>query len=320
MPTVSVIVPAWNCAAWLPRCIRSVIAQTFHDWELIVVVQSDDGSADVVRAFQRDDDRIVLIEQPNAGASGGRNRGIEAAHGAFVAFLDADDEFVPEKLARQLELFRLHPDLGLVYADYAFVDLDGGFHPSVFDELAPAARRVPAQQIAPRLFVCDENFFVHLAGTYFIATIVGMVRRDVLADDLRFSTALTYAEEWLFYLQVARKTRVGFVDEPLCVHHHRAGSVTRTSRLANLTAQCATLRAIRRQFRDAPPAARRAIRLNLAGACRHLAVEQQRCGQHRKAVGTLFEACRAQLRFNTVRQCIASAICAVGMRGAPAQK
>ena len=104
-PTVSVIVPTYNRQPLLPRAIDSVVAQTFGDWEIVLV---DDGSTDSTREMadrysHQLGDRFVYIPQPNRGASAARNRGIDVCRGRFVAFLDSDDEFLPTKLG-QLEL------------------------------------------------------------------------------------------------------------------------------------------------------------------------------------------------------------------------
>ena len=111
-PTVSVVIPAYNAEAFVGDAIDSVLAQTFHDFEIIVV---DDGSADgtrrVVTAYG---DRVRFYQQEQAGASRARNRGIEEAHGEFIAFLDADDLWLPTKLEKQVQAFRNDPSLGLV--------------------------------------------------------------------------------------------------------------------------------------------------------------------------------------------------------------
>jgi glycosyltransferase involved in cell wall biosynthesis len=124
MPAVSVITPAWNAAAFLPETIDSVRAQTFTDWEMLVV---DDGSADetaaIVREYAARDPRIRLLEQANAGPSAARNRAMAAARGGFFAFLDSDDRWAPAFLAAQLGVFEQYPDTGLVTGNGIF---DGG--------------------------------------------------------------------------------------------------------------------------------------------------------------------------------------------------
>ncbi len=97
----SVIIPTYNRRQWVGRAVRSVLAQTFRDWELIVV---DDASDDDTVDYVRDEfgSALQLIElEENGGVSAARNRGIEAAQGEFMAFLDSDDEFLPKKLEKQ---------------------------------------------------------------------------------------------------------------------------------------------------------------------------------------------------------------------------
>lgn len=271
-PAVSVIVPTYNRAALLPRALASITAQTFGDWEIILVDDgSTDGTATLAAGFARRlGDRFRYLWQPNAGASAARNTGIDAARGAFVAFLDSDDEFLPTKLERHLELFNLQPSLGLVYADSAFVDLAGKPHLSVFDAMTKGARRVACVQVAPRMNVCTDSLFDSLLREYFISTISGVVRRQVLGAEVRFPVNCTYAEEWLFYLQIARRCQAGFVDEPLCRHHFTPGSVARSNVEANLRGRLEVLRAIVGRFPDLTVGQRNVMRRHCAQTYREL--------------------------------------------------
>ncbi len=103
MPRVSVVIPAYNRADLLPRAIASVLDQTFTDYEIIVV---DDASSDDTGAVARNSDGPVRVvrNDVNRGLGGARNSGIVVASGTYVAFLDSDDEWLPGKLARQIEL------------------------------------------------------------------------------------------------------------------------------------------------------------------------------------------------------------------------
>jgi glycosyltransferase involved in cell wall biosynthesis len=123
-PLVSVVIPAYNAARYLTGSIPSVLAQTWTDFELIVV---NDGSTDATEACVESfrDDRIRLVSQANRGLAGARNGGIRAARGEFIAFLDADDLWHPEKLARHVAHLQSQPSVGVSYSASAFMDDQG---------------------------------------------------------------------------------------------------------------------------------------------------------------------------------------------------
>ncbi len=136
MPVVSVIMPVYNCARYVKEAIRSVLAQSYPHFELIVV---DDGSKDETRAIVKElaeeDGRIRLLCNPeNMGVAKTRNRGLEQSVGEYVAFLDGDDVWLPEKLERQLALMR-QTGADIVYSSYAIVDGEG--RPIKEDYLVP---------------------------------------------------------------------------------------------------------------------------------------------------------------------------------------
>lgn len=109
-PQVSVIIPAYNAAWCIRHAIDSVLAQSFRDFELIVVNDgSTDGTLDALRDYG---DSVRIVSKPNGGLSSARNAGIAAARGEYVAFLDADDGWLPEKLMRQVALLDAHPETG----------------------------------------------------------------------------------------------------------------------------------------------------------------------------------------------------------------
>src|SRR6185436_2567452 len=115
MPHVSIVIPVFNAAALVASALRSVFAQTFSDFEVILV---DDGSEDheaLTTALAEFSGRVRCIRQANGGPAKARNTGIAASTGELVAFLDADDEWLPEKLARQIEYFDRYPDTGLLH-------------------------------------------------------------------------------------------------------------------------------------------------------------------------------------------------------------
>ncbi len=126
-PTVSVVIPSYNCASFLVETLESVFAQTLPVLEVIVV---DDGSTDetalVVQPYL---DRIAYIRQDNKGLPGARNTGLSAAKGTYIALLDADDLWVPTKLEQQMPRFA-DPEVGIVYSDFAVRYADGRYQDS----------------------------------------------------------------------------------------------------------------------------------------------------------------------------------------------
>lgn len=125
-PAVSIITPVWNAAATLPATVASVRAQSFEDWELILIDDaSSDGSLALARRLAAADDRIrVLSRAANGGAAEARNAGIRAAGGRYIAFVDADDLWRPEKLRAQVAFMRAEGH-ALVFSAYARIAADG---------------------------------------------------------------------------------------------------------------------------------------------------------------------------------------------------
>lgn len=117
LPLVSVVIPAYRCAQYIAQTVESVLGQSYRECEVLVI---NDGSPDtplLEKALEPFRDRIVYISQPGSGPSSARNRGIIQARGQYIAFLDADDYWAPNHLAKRMELFRQDPGLELVYCD-----------------------------------------------------------------------------------------------------------------------------------------------------------------------------------------------------------
>ncbi len=122
MPLVSVVIPAYNSGRYLDEAVRSVIAQTFTDWECIVV---DDGSTEDLSRIGKMDPRVRLIRQPNSGVAAARNIGVAHSTGEFVAFLDHDDIWLPEKLEAQVTAMKSDGEIGACYVCYDEIDGSG---------------------------------------------------------------------------------------------------------------------------------------------------------------------------------------------------
>ncbi|MCK4820742.1 glycosyltransferase family 2 protein, partial [bacterium] len=124
MPAISVVIPVYNKKAFIGRALLSAIRQSFRDIEIIVVDDgSTDQSSDVIKSIR--DPRIKLISQNNQGVSAARNRGIAEASGNYVAFLDADDEWLPNYLETIMRMYRKFPDVGACASNYIIKTPDG---------------------------------------------------------------------------------------------------------------------------------------------------------------------------------------------------
>lgn len=116
LPLVSVIVPAYNCAQFLPEALDSILSQHYPNLEIIVVDDgSSDGSAENAEAYGSP---VTVIRQKNQGPAAARNRGVRESHGEYLAFLDGDDVWLPGKLLAQMEYFASHKDVGIVYGNF----------------------------------------------------------------------------------------------------------------------------------------------------------------------------------------------------------
>lgn len=186
-PVISVVVPAYNAEATLLDTIDSIRRQTFQDFELIVI---DDGSTDgTLRRVQSvHDPRLRVFSYPNGGLPAARNHGIEKSRGEFMTFIDADDLWTPDKLERQLQALRRHPEAALAYSWTAFIDQRGEFlfakEPSHF----------------------QGDVYAELLRGFFVASGSNILVRQRCVDAVgRFDTTLEAAQDWDFCLRVAAR-------------------------------------------------------------------------------------------------------------------
>lgn len=133
---VSIITPAYNCAQYIVDAIESVLAQSFDNWEMWIVDDcSTDDTADIVNRYASDPRINLMQNEANLGGAGARNRGIEAATGRYIAFLDSDDVWAVDKLERQLAAMQ-ESDVALSFGDYEIMD-EGGV---VYEQIKAPAR------------------------------------------------------------------------------------------------------------------------------------------------------------------------------------
>jgi glycosyltransferase involved in cell wall biosynthesis len=209
-PGVSVVVAAYNHGRFIAEALSSALTQAYPLLEVVVVDDgSTDGTADIVRPFLRDA-RARYLRTDHCGVSAARNRGIAATTMPLVAFLDADDVWLPGKLARQVDLFERSPGLAVVYGRRRCVNEQG----RLLDRPSECLIR---GQVLSTMFRYN---FVCLSST--------VVRRDVLKEVGGFDEAVPSGVDYDLWLRIAAKYHFDYVDEPVVLY--RTGHAAMSSR------------------------------------------------------------------------------------------
>jgi len=231
-PNVSVVMAAKNYARFLPQAIESVIAQTFHDWELVII---DDGSTDdtplSVKPFLVDH-RVKYVQSDKLGQSRAKNLGARLARGEFIAYLDADDAWLPTKLEKQLALLTSSPAVGVCFTQRTLIDESGQTRPT--NDL-PAPRGKVLAEIFARNFVCFSSV---------------MVRRTVFDHVGLFDPQWDLSIDYDLWLRVAKFYEFDFVDEPLVLYRTGHGNLSQKLADRVVTAEAIMTRAVRRNDLD----------------------------------------------------------------------
>ena len=220
-PTVSVIVPVYNCAAYLGEAVASVLDQSWRDLELIVI---DDGSTDdfpgAVQAYESDP-RLVVVRQPHGGISAARNTGLRRVRGEMVGFLDADDLWPSrDQLAEQVAFLEAHPEIGLVFGDARPFDARGVRGRPYLESsgyYSPPIDRPITFPLSMKLF-CTSGFFLP-TGTI-------LLRRACLDQGGLFDESLRMFEDVDLWLRISHQCQVAFFPKVMLdrrEHHGNTG-------------------------------------------------------------------------------------------------
>lgn len=224
MPTISIIIPAYNSELTIQETIKSVQKQTFTDFEIIVI---DDGSQDdtvrLVKSIVELEPRLKIFCYANGGVAVARNRGIELAQGEFISLLDSDDLWTPDKLELQLKALKNNPEAGVAYSWTNPVDEQGKL---LFLGTCP---------------VWEGNVYGELLQTNFLSSGSNILARKKVIESINgFPTDFTTASDWDFYLKLAYKW--SFVVVPKYQILYRQSSNSMSSNIeAVIQESCAVL-------------------------------------------------------------------------------
>ncbi len=222
--TVSVIIPAYNVAPYIGETLDSLLAQTYTDYEVVVI---NDGSTDETEAaiapyHEQFGERMFYQRQTNTGLAKARNAGLRAARGRYIALLDADDIWLPEFLAKMLALIESDPALDLVFPNAWFWG-SPNFSGREFQSVFPASEPVTFERVLRR-----ECYIFGLA----------LFKRELLETVGYYDATLGASEDFDLWLRMLRQgCRFGFTREPLVKYRWRADSLSNNSHtlLSNLS-------------------------------------------------------------------------------------
>lgn len=209
-PVISVILPTYNCANFLPHSIQSILSQTYNSYEIIVV---DDGSTDntkeVLNPFMQ---RINYIKlEQNKGLPAARNIGIKSAQGKYIAFIDADDIWLPEKLQTDIEYLETYPEISMVYSKHINIGENG--RPIDGD----TRKRLPSGNIFIQLF-SEQNFII---------TSSVVVKKDVFETTGLLDEQLFNCQDWDMWLRIAFYFKAAGINKTLVKYRHNPHSLSK---------------------------------------------------------------------------------------------
>ncbi len=211
---VSIIIPAYNAGRFIAETMDSVINQTYKDWELIIINDgSTDNTLNIIEAYSKKEARISFVTKNNSGVSDTRNKGIDKAKGEFIAFLDADDVWLPENLQKKIEYLKKHPDVDFVFSNMLQADKN-------------------LQNQIPAPLGKDKTIFEDLLlwnGEVIPGPCSNLVvRKKCLDSGIRFDPALTTIADQNFTVQLAAKHKGKLIKEFLWVYRVLPGSMSKS--------------------------------------------------------------------------------------------
>jgi glycosyltransferase involved in cell wall biosynthesis len=231
-PLVSVVIATYNMARFLPLALRSALDQSYENIEVLVI---DDGSQDDTQAIMapfRSDHRVRYAFQQNRGQAAAKNHGIREARGEYVAFLDADDMWAPDKLERQMPLFPRSPAVGIVYSRFAYIDEAGS-----------------------ELRIEDyELFRGRVSGPLLIRNFIGfgtsVVRKECFDRLGSFDESIGMGIDYDLWLRLSTQYEFDYVDRPLLRYREWPGQMSSNWRVRYLNG-IAIMKNFLRNFPDA---------------------------------------------------------------------
>lgn len=209
-PTVSVLLPVYNCEAFITEAIDSILGQTFKDFEFVIINDgSTDSSEEIILSYS--DDRIRYEKNAvNLGIITTLNRGLQLCRGKYIARMDADDISYPTRLQKQVDFLDSHPQIGVLGAAVQCFSSDG-------------LGKLMRYETNPNKLFCSFLF----AESSMLAHPAVMIRRDLfLANDIQYSDSYLHAEDYSLWNELKYVSQLSNLDEPLLLYRLHANSIS----------------------------------------------------------------------------------------------
>ncbi|MEN6553319.1 MAG: glycosyltransferase [Methanobacterium sp.] len=208
-PKVSVIIPTYNRAHLIPRAIKSVLNQTYHDIEIIIVDDSStDNTEEIIKSF-KDVNLKYIRHDINKGASAARNTGIKASKGEYIAFQDSDDEWFPDKLEQQMEVFAdVYPEVGVVYSGFYRIEADKKIY-------------LPSDRLPQK----EGNIHNELLKGNFVGTPTVLMKKECFKNKRYFDENLPALEDWELWIELSKYYTFKYINKPLLYSYSTPNSI-----------------------------------------------------------------------------------------------
>lgn len=249
-PRISIVIPVYNGEKYLPWALRSVLAQTFRSWELIVVNDgSTDNTSSIARQFSKEDPRVRYTEQSNQGQASARNNGFLKTNrlSEHVVFLDADDVWKPHALEDLERTMSANPDAVAAHGLAEYID-ENGIQNNMGLEPACVLRKRRTMTMGGIVSLNPEHpttFGSLIVNCWIITPGLCLLRRAPLSRVGVFDKALSPCEDWDYWVRLSRLGNFAFVDQILLQYRRHSANLSADSRVMSIAGQ-----KLRRHFRE----------------------------------------------------------------------
>jgi glycosyltransferase involved in cell wall biosynthesis len=286
----SILIPTFNRAYIISDAIKSALAQTYADFEIVIV---DDGSSDNTREIveQFKDDRVRYVRHAvNKGCSAACNTAVESARGEIVAFLDSDDVWKPEYLQRQVNFLSSHPDVDIVFSDMELQERDKTF-PSLMQLMSSFPKLLRSKPAAAEYVISRREMYLCLLEEVPIKPTATAMKRTLFKKTTGFNESWPSGTDWDLFLRMSQLTDFGYIDAPMVLQRRTPDATHQKFREKDKIFLLQTFLQEKAKLGNDPEAIQ-AVNRGISSHCLILAGLYFAAGERRKSVSVYLQAFR----------------------------